>query len=174
MQYPMEHNGARQPLARSRAANGDQYSGSAPRATQEANRSTQVGDRMEHWRTQRTGTVQYITTDRLFMVIVFDDSKIEYRRVAAFVFVEGGDNWLCKIQRDEDAGAEVRRLHRVRLQYLVYDAAMLIDKLQKDVDELKQRCDDLEEECDNLEKEIGVLHMMDPWIVNTYGFWSPI
>ena len=46
---------------------------------------------MAHWRTQRTGTVQYITTDHQFLVIVFDDSKIEYRRAAAFAFVENVD-----------------------------------------------------------------------------------
>ena len=50
---------------------------------------TKVGDRVEHWRMKRKGIVLYITPDRLFMVIFFDDFYCyEYRRVAAFEFVE--------------------------------------------------------------------------------------
>ena len=49
---------------------------------------TKVCDRVEHWRTKRKGIVQYITPDRLFMVFFFDDFYYEYRRVAAFEFVE--------------------------------------------------------------------------------------
>ena len=49
---------------------------------------TKVGDRVEHWRMKRKGIVLYITPDRLFMVIFFDDFYCyEYRRVAAFVSV---------------------------------------------------------------------------------------
>jgi len=60
---------------------------------------TKVGDRVEHrcWRSKvggRVGTVQYITTDRMYMVIEFDihrvpawPSKIEYRKVEPFELV---------------------------------------------------------------------------------------
>ena len=47
-----------------------------------------VTDRVQHRRTKRKEMVHYITPDRLFMVIVFDDFRIEYRRVAAFDYVD--------------------------------------------------------------------------------------
>ena len=48
----------------------------------------QVDDRVQHWRSRREGVITYISRDRKYMVVLFDEKhggpREEWRRCAAF------------------------------------------------------------------------------------------
>jgi hypothetical protein len=48
----------------------------------------QVDDRVQHWRSQREGVITYISRDRKYMAVLFDEKNTgpceEWRRCAAF------------------------------------------------------------------------------------------